>query len=162
MEDIEMWEDVDQEVVDEEEYDVKFDDDDDEDDENDEEEDDPDNDEEDEQPQVKRGGKTKIQLEPHKKINFSKLCVIYDKSEHIMSQMEMVQNMVIVKFDNYAFSVPNVKDVAKSNLKPCPPIDTSEVITCKHTYVITQEQTRKGDELFTVLKKCTKCGVVSS
>ena len=88
---------------------------------------------------------------------FDKINVIfnYPDNGNIPSYIKKYNGHILVKFTNFIMSQPKLRDM--ENLKSCPQITVEPGVVCDHEFITTKEQTRSGDEIFTVVEICTKC-----
>lgn len=91
------------------------------------------------------------------KFNLDKLNVLFKSSDNVPNNIKN-DDMMIIKFTNFAFAVPPIDSVHVE--EECPKIDTSIKISCIHKFTKIVEQTRRGDEAFSVIMKCTLCNFI--
>ncbi len=91
--------------------------------------------------------------------SLSKLGVIHSHSRHVPNNIEFDKDSsIIVRFTNFTVSAPIVANSGiDKHLTPCPPVDSSDTAKCDHEYTAEERQTRKGDEITTVIYICVKC-----
>lgn len=68
-------------------------------------------------------------------------------------------NPLYVQFNNYLINVPNLSYNSNyEDLKMAEIVTDTKIILCKHIYIVKNVQTRAGDEAFTAITVCIKCG----
>ncbi|UVX94904.1 LEF-5 [Callinectes sapidus nudivirus] len=101
-------------------------------------------------------------ITPNKKcqqISLTKLNVIYGDSPHVGMNIQKGPDTVNVRFTNIICAAPNIPGSGiNENLTPCPAVDSSKVYKCIHDFTVENKKTRSGDEIFTIIYYCKKCG----